>query len=151
MEEDWSSAHITSEIFQDKRKCSACDLKCRYCVVTLWGRCTQLTCLTWSSGMSHMLAHLHEGQKWVKDTCKEDTTFETEKTYVSMTFLLQSCILTLTLVCYLTYPSYLIFNWHPIKGRFPPESNRGPLAPDPLNTHAKPHLWRCPASVSVRI
>ncbi len=23
---------------QDKRKCSECDLKCRYCVFTLWGR-----------------------------------------------------------------------------------------------------------------
>ncbi len=29
---------ITSGIFQDKRKYSACDLKCRYCVFTLWGR-----------------------------------------------------------------------------------------------------------------
>ncbi len=27
---------ISSGIFQDKRKYSACDLKCRYCVFTLW-------------------------------------------------------------------------------------------------------------------
>ena len=40
MEEDWSLAHlvITQGIFQDKRKYCACDLKCRYCVFTLWGR-----------------------------------------------------------------------------------------------------------------
>ncbi len=29
---------ITLGIFQGKRKYSACDLKCRYCVFTLWGR-----------------------------------------------------------------------------------------------------------------
>ncbi len=29
---------ITSGIFHDKKKYSACDLKCRYCVFTLWGR-----------------------------------------------------------------------------------------------------------------
>ena len=27
-----------SEIFKDKRKYCLCDLKCRYCVFTLWGR-----------------------------------------------------------------------------------------------------------------
>ena len=37
MEEDWSSAHHFRN-FQDKRKYSACDLKCRYCIFTLWGR-----------------------------------------------------------------------------------------------------------------
>ncbi len=28
---------ITSGVFQDERKYSGCDLKCRYCVFTLWG------------------------------------------------------------------------------------------------------------------
>ncbi len=29
---------ITSGNFQDKSKHSKCDLKCRYCIFTLWGR-----------------------------------------------------------------------------------------------------------------
>ena len=37
IEQDWSSAHRFRN-FQDKRKYSACDLKCRYCIFTLWGR-----------------------------------------------------------------------------------------------------------------
>ena len=36
---------ITSGIFQDKRKYSACDLKCRYCVFTLWDRLTNVQSL----------------------------------------------------------------------------------------------------------
>ncbi len=35
---------ITSGFFQDKRKYSACDQKCRYCVFTLWGRHTEHYC-----------------------------------------------------------------------------------------------------------
>ncbi len=50
----------------------------------------------------------------------------------SLKVLVYCTLLTLTLVCYLTYLAYLIFNWHPIKGRCPPELNPGPLAPRSL-------------------
>ncbi len=37
---------ITAGIFQDKIKCSTCNLECRYCVFTLWGRYDLLIILT---------------------------------------------------------------------------------------------------------
>ncbi len=37
-EEDWSSAKHFRNFPKQKRKYSACDLKCRYCVFNLWGR-----------------------------------------------------------------------------------------------------------------
>ena len=40
MKEDRSSAY-------HKRKYSMCDLKCRYCVFTLWGRCVHTIFLPW--------------------------------------------------------------------------------------------------------
>ncbi len=41
---------ISSGIFQGKRKYSMCDLRCRYCILTLWGRydCNLLTIYTLS-------------------------------------------------------------------------------------------------------
>ncbi len=65
-------------------------------------------------------------------------------------FTKMSCFLTLTLFPYLPFLAYLIWNWYHQKGyRFPQNRTRDPSHTNPLTTHAKPQLWRCPASDSV--
>ena len=62
----------TSGISQEKRKCSACDLKSRYCVFTLWGRGTFKDgyYFRWRDGLFH-----YKRRQWVPNRLKNKNLF----------------------------------------------------------------------------
>ncbi len=63
---------ITSGIFQDKRKCSVCDLKCRYYVFSFVGRFAYryIQGRVWGDGLFH-----NKRRQWVPNRLKNNSFF----------------------------------------------------------------------------
>ena len=128
-----------------------------YCVL-LKHRLLTVQCTT-EIWLHHKMALLHlYTQHIIRGVCmyhyckSSSSILELFSLYYIESLLIQKVHLTLTLICYLAYRSHFLLT--PEKRTVPPGIEPGtPRSshPDPLTTHAKPHLWCCPASVSIRI